>query len=308
MECSFQRVSKLFGSTRKEEQLEQVIYDLLQEKVKTAKQKYYMVKVNEFTINLASMDEVQQEVLKAGYQFYGEAIARAMESGEYPPYKASGMAYIDFARREKHLFRLLFMRNRSQEEVTRQLGDDAEPLLGRSVVTDTAAVKNCIGVSPQETAVAPNLTARENLLLMCGVHGLPRQEFLARVEELARTLGLEPVLARRAGKLSGGWQRRLSIAMALVARPEILFLDEPTLGLDVLARAELWDVIRALKGRITVILTTHYMEEAEALSDRVGVMKDGRLLALGTPEELKAQTGCEKFEEAFIAIVKGAGK
>lgn len=191
--------------------------------------------------------------------------------------------------------------------LTRPDGGDAR-LLGRSVVTDTAAVKNCIGVSPQETAVAPNLTARENLLLMCGVHGLPRQESLARVEELARTLGLEPVLARRAGKLSGGWQRRLSIAMALIARPEILFLDEPTLGLDVLARAELWDVIRVLKGRITVILTTHYMEEAEALSDRVGVMKDGRLLALGTPEELKARTGCEKFEDAFIAIVKGAGK
>lgn len=191
--------------------------------------------------------------------------------------------------------------------LTRPDDGDAR-LLGRSVVTDTAAVKNCIGVSPQETAVAPNLTARENLLLMCGVHGLPRQESLARVEELARTLGLEPVLARRAGKLSGGWQRRLSIAMALIARPEILFLDEPTLGLDVLARAELWDVIRALKGRITVILTTHYMEEAEALSDRVGVMKDGRLLALGTPEELKVRTGCEKFEDAFIAIVKGAGK
>lgn len=191
--------------------------------------------------------------------------------------------------------------------LTRPDGGDAR-LLGRSVVTDTAAVKNCIGVSPQETAVAPNLTARENLLLICGVHGLPRQESLARVEELAQTLGLEPVLARRAGKLSGGWQRRLSIAMALIARPEILFLDEPTLGLDVLARAELWDVIRALKGRITVILTTHYMEEAEALSDRVGVMKDGRLLALGTPEELKARTGCEKFEDAFIAIVKGAGK
>lgn len=190
--------------------------------------------------------------------------------------------------------------------LTRPDGGDAR-LLGRSIVSD-AAVKNCIGVSPQETAVAPNLTARENLALLCGVHGLSRQETAARTEELSRALGLEPILARRAGKLSGGWQRRLSIAMALVARPEILFLDEPTLGLDVLARAELWDVIRALKGRITVILTTHYMEEAEALSDRVGVMKDGRLLALGTPEELKAQTGCEKFEEAFIAIVKGAGK
>lgn len=192
---------------------------------------------------------------------------------------------LDLTVRQGELFALLGVNGAGKTTTIKMLSCLTRPdsgdarLLGRSVVTDTAAVKNCIGVSPQETAVAPNLTARENLLLMCGVHGLPRQESLARVEELARTLGLEPVLARRAGKLSGGWQRRLSIAMALVARPEILFLDEPTLGLDVLARAELWDVIRALKGRITVILTTHYMEEAEALSDRVGVMKDGRLLA-----------------------------
>jgi len=121
-------------------------------------------------------------------------------------------------------------------------------------------------------------------------------------------VGLGPILARRAGKLSGGWQRRLSIAMALIARPEILFLDEPTLGLDVLARAELWDVVRQLKGQITVILTTHYLEEAEALSDRVGIMKDGRLLALGTPEELKRQAGCDRFEDAFIAMVREAGR
>lgn len=156
--------------------------------------------------------------------------------------------------------------------------------------------------------MAPNLTARENLALLCGVHGLSRQETAARTEELSRALGLEPILARRAGKLSGGWQRRLSIAMALIARPEILFLDEPTLGLDVLARAELWDVVRQLKGRITVILTTHYLEEAEALSDRVGIMKDGRLLALGTPEELKRQAGCDRFEDAFIAMVREAGR
>ena len=156
--------------------------------------------------------------------------------------------------------------------------------------------------------MAPNLTARENLALLCSVHGLSRQETAARTEELSRALGLEPILARRAGKLSGGWQRRLSIAMALIARPEILFLDEPTLGLDVLARAELWDVVRQLKGRITVILTTHYLEEAEALSDRVGIMKDGRLLALGTPEELKRQAGCDRFEDAFIAMVREAGK
>ena len=176
--------------------------------------------------------------------------------------------------------------------LTRPDGGDAR-LLGRSIVSDAAGVKRCIGVSPQETAVAPNLTARENLALLCGVHGLSRQETAARTEELSRALGLEPILARRAGKLS---------------RPEILFLDEPTLGLDVLARAELWDVVRQLKGQITVILTTHYLEEAEALSDRVGIMKDGRLLALGTPEELKRQAGCDRFEDAFIAMVREAGR
>ena len=121
-------------------------------------------------------------------------------------------------------------------------------------------------------------------------------------------LSMEEAENRRAKTLSGGWQRRLSIAMGLITRPRILFLDEPTLGLDVLARAELWDVVRQLKGRITVILTTHYLEEAEALSDRVGIMKDGRLLALGTPEELKRQAGCDRFEDAFIAMVREAGR
>ncbi len=221
---------------------------------------------------------------------------------------------LDLTVRQGELFALLGVNGAGKTTTIKMLSCLTRPdsgdarLLGRSVVTDTAAVKNCIGVSPQETAVAPNLSARENLLLMCGVHGLPRQESLARVEELARTLGLEPVLARRAGKLSGGWQRRLSIAMALVARPEILFLDEPTLGLDVLARAELWDVIRALKGRITVILTTHYMEEAEALSDRVGVMKDGRLLALGTPEELKVLDRLRKIRGRVHRHCKGGGE
>ena len=181
-------------------------------------------------------------------------------------------------------------------------------LNGRGVVSDPAGVKAIIGISPQETAVAPNLTAGENLLLMGGVHGLPRETRRRRAAELSRQLGLESVLSRKAGKLSGGWQRRLSIAMALVSEPEILFLDEPTLGLDVLARSELWETIRSLKGRITVILTTHYMEEAEALSDRIGIMKNGRLLVVGTAGELKRQAGAERFEDAFITLVKGAVK
>lgn len=153
-----------------------------------------------------------------------------------------------------------------------------------SIVTDTARVKRIIGVSPQETAVAPNLSVKENLELMCGVHGFDREKSQVKIKELSEQFDLSGILSKKAGKLSGGWQRRLSIAMALIGEPQILFLDEPTLGLDVLARSDLWDTIRALKGKITMILTTHYMEEAEALADHIGIMKSGKLLALGTAE------------------------
>ena len=177
-------------------------------------------------------------------------------------------------------------------------------LKGHSVLTAPAAVKDVIAVSPQETAVAPNLSVRENLELMCGVNGFSKEKTAQKVKEMARRLDLENVLSRRASKLSGGYQRRLSIAMALICEPEILFLDEPTLGLDVIARSDLWDLIRALKGEMTVILTTHYMEEAEALSDRVGIMKNGRLLMCGTPAEIMGRTGADRFEEAFVRVVK----
>ena len=179
-------------------------------------------------------------------------------------------------------------------------------LNGKSIRSDAAAVKAMIAVSPQETAVAPGLTVRENLELLCGVHGIPRPERADRIAALTRRFGLESVLQKRAGKLSGGWQRRLSIAMALVSEPQILFLDEPTLGLDVLARSELWDVIRALKGKVTILLTTHYMEEAEALSDRIAILKGGRLLLCATAEEIKARAGADRFEDAFVRIVREA--
>ena len=181
-------------------------------------------------------------------------------------------------------------------------------LCGHSICSDAAAVKACIAVSPQETAVAPGLTVKENLELMCGVHGFSKTKRQEKMGELTALLGLGEVLARRAGKLSGGWQRRLSIAMALISEPKILFLDEPTLGLDVLARSDLWDIIRSLKGTVTVILTTHYMEEAEALSDRIAIMKDGKLLICDTAQKIKEAAGTDQFEQAFIQIVKGVAK
>lgn len=177
---------------------------------------------------------------------------------------------------------------------------------GYSVIRDAMRVKRMIGVSPQETAVAYNLSVMENLELMCGIHGFSGEKTAEKIRALSEEFHLREILSKKAGTLSGGFQRRLSIAMALITEPEVLFLDEPTLGLDVIARSELWEVIRALKGRMTVILTTHYMEEAEALSDRIGIMKSGKLLFVGTAQALLAQTGEDQFEKAFISVIKEA--
>ena len=178
-------------------------------------------------------------------------------------------------------------------------------LMGRSLSSEAAAVKSLIALAPQETAVAPGLTVQENLALRAGIHGCRGREREERMGQLLALLGLDSVCKKRAGKLSGGWQRRVSIAMALISRPQILFLDEPTLGLDVLARSDLWGIIRSLKGKVTIILPTHYMEEAEALSDRIAIMRDGRLLACDTAEKIKELAGKDNFEQAFVAIVKG---
>ena len=175
---------------------------------------------------------------------------------------------------------------------------------GYSITKEPEQVKRLIGVSPQETAVAPNLSVKENLELICGVHGFSKEKTEERVKELTAQFHLDEVLKRKAGKLSGGWQRRVSIAMALISQPQVLFLDEPTLGLDVIARHGLWEVIRELKGKTTIILTTHYMEEAQALSDRIGILKKGRLVATGTVDALLVKTGAKNFEEAFVTLVK----
>lgn len=216
--------------------------------------------------------------------------------------------------RNGELFSLLGVNGAGKTTTIKMLSCLTQPtsgdafLNGKSICKDTAAVKSLIAVSPQETAVAPGLSVRENLELMCGVHGFTKNKQNTKIAELTELLGLESVIKKKAGKLSGGWQRRLSIAMALISEPEILFLDEPTLGLDVLARSDLWDLIRSLKRKVTIILTTHYMEEAEALSDRIAIMKDGKLLICDTAERIKETAGTDNFEQAFVRIVKGVAK
>ena len=217
---------------------------------------------------------------------------------------------LDLTVKNGELFSLLGVNGAGKTTTIKMLSCLTEPtggdavLNGKSIVSQKQEVKSLIAVSPQETAVAPNLTVKENLELMAGVHGFSADRSKAKVSEMTEKFSLGEISGKKAGKLSGGWQRRLSIAMALISEPQILFLDEPTLGLDVIARSELWEVISALKGKITIILTTHYMEEAETLSDRIAIMKSGQLLTVGTAEEIMKTAGTAKFEEAFIKIVK----
>ena len=168
---------------------------------------------------------------------------------------------------------------------------------------DVFKIKEILNVSPQETAIAPNLTVKENLEFMAGVYQIENKD--SKIEELIKMFKLKDVINKKAKTLSGGWQRRVSIAISLINDPKILFLDEPTLGLDVIARKELWKVISALKGKITIILTTHYMEEAESLSNRIGIMVSGNLVDVGTSKELIKKTKAKNFEDAFVSIATG---
>ena len=212
------------------------------------------------------------------------------------------------------LFSLLGINGAGKTTTIKMLCGLTEPtsgdalLGGKSVINESGEVKKFIAVSPQETAVAPGLSVKENLEFICGVYGFDTQKKTSKVLELINLLGLEKVANKKAGKLSGGMQRRLSIAMALITEPEILFLDEPTLGLDVIARSDLWEIIRSLKGKVTIILTTHYMEEAESLSDRIAIMKDGKLLICDTAVKIKERAETDNFEEAFVRVVKGVAK
>ena len=174
---------------------------------------------------------------------------------------------------------------------------------GLDIIKDRQKIKEILNVSPQETAIAQNLSVLENLKFMAGVYQIPKKQ--EKIDKLVKLFKLEEVLKQKAKTLSGGWQRKVSIAISLINDPEILFLDEPTLGLDVIARKELWKVIENLKGKITIILTTHYMEEAESLSDRIGIMAKGKLIDVGTAKELIEKAGTNNFEDAFVKIATG---
>ena len=178
-------------------------------------------------------------------------------------------------------------------------------IFGKSINKDYQSIKEIINVSPQETAIAPNLTVKENLELVAEIYGMNTKERTSKVVEMSKEFNLDSVFNKRAKTLSGGTMRRLSIAMALITEPKILFLDEPTLGLDVIRRRELWKIIEGLKSRMTIILTTHYMEEAEMLSDEIAIMVDGNLKEIGTASELIKKSKGKNFEDAFVIIAGG---
>ena len=212
---------------------------------------------------------------------------------------------------EGELFALLGVNGAGKTTVIKMLScllkaDEGDAyVMGHSILNEEAAIKALIGYSTQETAVAKNLTVRENLEFYASLYGIDREEIAERVKTLLKRFSLEGVENKRVGKLSGGYQRKVSIALAIISRPKVLFLDEPTLGLDVLARRELWQIIGEIKKETTVILTTHYLEEAYALSDRVAIMVDGVLKAVDTPRALMEHTEAVTFEDAFIKIVRG---
>lgn len=218
---------------------------------------------------------------------------------------------LDLTVREGELFALLGVNGAGKTTTIKLLSCLMTPtsgtaaIFGHDIRTDAQAAKALLATSPQETAVAPNLTARENLELMAGIYGASMAEAKKQAEDMIQRFNLTSIMDTKAKKLSGGWQRRLSIAMALISNPKLLFLDEPTLGLDVLARRELWHIIEGLKGKTTIILTTHYLEEAESLSDRIAILSGGKLTALGTAPELIEQAGAKNFEDAFITLAGG---
>lgn len=215
---------------------------------------------------------------------------------------------VSFSVKEGELFSVLGLNGAGKTTIIKMLSCLIKPtggdaiILGNSILKNPYKIKQDINVSPQETAIAPNLSVYENIEMIAGIYGFVETEIAEKTEAIIKKLKLEEVKNKKAKKLSGGMQRRLSIAMALITEPKVIFLDEPTLGLDVLARRELWSIIKAMKGKTTIILTTHYMEESEALSDRVAVIIKGKVNIIGTVDEILQKTKTNKLEDAFVAL------
>ena len=213
---------------------------------------------------------------------------------------------LELSIKEGELFALLGINGAGKTTTIRMLTCLSKPTEGTAkvydadVIKDSDKVKKVVGISTQDTAVAGKLTVEENLRFMADIYGVDR----SNVEKVIEDFSLSEVRKKKAKQLSGGWQRRLSIAMAVIGDPKVLFLDEPTLGLDVIARRELWKEIEKLRKKMTIILTTHYMEEAEALADRIGVMIKGKMVELGTLQELEERTGKKGLEEVFVSITE----
>ena len=226
----------------------------------------------------------------------------------------TAVSELDLTVKEGELFALLGVNGAGKTTTVRMLSCLSEPTSGecfvceKSCIKEPQAVKEIIDISPQDTAVADNLTVFENLRLICGIYGYSKEKTSAKIEEMIKLFNMEEVRNSRSKTLSGGWKRKLSIAMALISEPKVLFLDEPTLGLDVLARRDLWSVVEELKGKITIVLTTHHMEEAEHLADRIAIMLEGQIAALGTLAELEELSGKQGLEESFVAIAEKYGK
>ena len=226
----------------------------------------------------------------------------------------TAVSELDLTVKEGELFALLGVNGAGKTTTVRMLSCLSEPTSGecfvceKSCIKEPQAVKEIIDISPQDTAVADNLTVFENLRLICGIYGYSKEKTTEKIEEMIKLFNMEEVRNSRSKTLSGGWKRKLSIAMALISEPKVLFLDEPTLGLDVLARRDLWSVVEELKGKITIVLTTHHMEEAEHLADRIAIMLEGQIAALGTLAELEQMSGKQGLEESFVAIAEKYGK
>ena len=222
--------------------------------------------------------------------------------------------HIDLEVSEGEIFGLLGVNGAGKTTTIRMLTGLSLPtegeakVLGLDLRSDIDKIKLLVNISTQETAIAGNLTVEENLKFIAGIYGVSNEDLKERLEDIYDSLELGEVRDQRSKTLSGGWQRRLSIAMALITGPKLIFLDEPTLGLDVLARRDLWRFVKKLKGKVTIVLTTHYLDEVEALCDTIAVMAKGHVLAVGTADELKKSVNKDTLEDAFVEIVGGEKK